>query len=322
VSMGKIVLSLGGNALVPSGGPGSAGSQWDIAKRSLEPVADLIAEGHLVVITHGNGPIVGNIWDRNRAAAAEIPPMPLDVCGADSQGGIGYMIQQVIGNVLAARRIGRSVVSLVTQVVVDSTDPAFAKPTKPIGRFLQRPVAERLQHEEGWRVMEDAGRGFRRVVPSPRPLEIVEWEAIRDLVDAGVVVVAVGGGGIPVVRRADGTLHGVEAVVDKDLASSLLARRLGAEGLVTVTAVPRVAIRFGKPDQKELDRMTVTEARGHLRAGEFPEGSMGPKILGAVEFLEAGGRWAVVTDPVSVREAIAGRRGTRLVPDAGARVRA
>lgn len=279
----------------------------------MQPIARLIQEGAEVILSHGNGPIVGNILIRNEAARDQIPPMPLDVCGADSQGGIGYMMQQLLQNEL--RRIGlgdRPVVTLVTQIVVDERDPAFRRPTKPIGPFYPEERGRLLAKEKGWTVVEDAGRGYRRVVPSPRPLEVVELAAIRQIVEDGGVAIAAGGGGIPVSRQWDGSLHGVEAVIDKDLASSLLARLLGCELLVIITGVDRVAIHYGKPEQRELSDATADELSRWMDEGHFPAGSMGPKIQAAIEFVRGGGREVIVTSPALLLDALEGKTGTRI----------
>lgn len=307
-----MLITLGGNAILPVRGTGTFEEQCAITRVSLEPIARLVEDGVEVVLSHGNGPIVGNILIRNEAVREQIPPMPLDVCGADSQGGIGYMMQQILQNEL--RRIGleRPVATLVTQIVVSERDPAFRRPTKPIGPFYNEEKARQLAREKGWTVVEDAGRGWRRVVPSPVPLEIVEIEAIRRLLKAGAVVIAAGGGGIPVTRQWDGSLHGVEAVIDKDLASSLLARMLGFEVLVIITGVERVALHFGTPAQRDLDRATADELEAYLEEGHFPPGSMGPKIRAAIEFSRAGGKEVIITTPERIREALAGETGTHI----------
>lgn len=309
----RIFITLGGNAILPARGAGTFEEQCAITRATMQPIARLIHEGAQVVLSHGNGPIVGNILIRNEVARDQIPPMPLDVCGADSQGGIGYMMQQILQNEL--RRIGlgdRPVVTLVTQIVVDERDPAFRRPSKPIGPFYTQERARVLAKEKGWTVVEDSGRGYRRVVPSPRPLEVVELAAIRRIVDEGGVAIAAGGGGIPVSRQWDGMLHGVEAVIDKDLASSLLARLLGCELLVIVTGVERVAIHFGKPEQRDLSEATVDELARWMDEGQFPDGSMGPKIQAAIEFVRGGGREVIVTTPNRLLEALDGKSGTRL----------
>jgi carbamate kinase len=256
---------------------------------------------------------VGNILLRAEMASSVLPGRPLDTCGADSQGGIGYMIQQVLGSELRQRGILRDVVTVLTQVVVDAADPAFGNPTKPIGPFFTREVAERKRGEEGWAIVEDAVRGWRRVVPSPMPVRVVEVGAIRALLEAGCIVIAVGGGGIPVVE-AGGGLKGVEAVIDKDHASRLLAVDIGAELLLMSTDVEHVALNFGEENEERLARLTIAEARRHHADGQFPPGSMGPKILAGIAFLEAGGRDVIITNPESIERALDGETGTRLVP--------
>jgi carbamate kinase len=309
----RVLITLGGNAILPAGGTGTFEEQCAITRLTMEPVAALIRDGARVVLSHGNGPIVGNILIRNEAARDQIPPMPLDVCGADSQGGIGYMMQQSLQNEL--KRLGLAdvtVATVVTQVVVDEKDPAFRRPTKPIGPFYTQERARTLAREKGWTVVEDAGRGYRRVVPSPRPLEVIEIAAIRNIVESGGVPIAAGGGGIPVARQWDGSLHGVEAVIDKDLAGSLLARLLGCEQLVIITAVDRVALHYGTPQQRELDEATPQQLSRWMEEGHFPPGSMGSKIQSAIEFVQGGGTEAVVTSPEKLLDALAGRAGTRI----------
>ncbi len=308
----SILITLGGNAILPARGTGTFDEQCAITRLTMQPIAALTQEGVRVVLSHGNGPIVGNILIRNEAARDQIPPMPLDVCGADSQGGIGYMMQQALDNEL--RRIGvqRPVVTVVTQIVVDERDPAFRRPSKPIGPFYTQERARVLAKEKGWTVTEDAGRGWRRVVASPRPLEVVEIAAIRKLVEEDTIVIAAGGGGIPVSRQWDGTLHGVEAVIDKDLASSLLARLLGCEALCIITGVDRVSIHYGKPEQRDLQCATADELSEYAAAGHFPAGSMGPKVQAAIEFVRGGGREVVITSPQKLREALEGTTGTRV----------
>jgi len=309
------VITLGGNAILPARGTGTFEEQLSITRATMEPIARLVKEGVTVVLSHGNGPIVGNILIRNEAVRDQIPPMPLDVCGADSEGGIGYMMQQALQNELRRLRLDRMVVTLVTQVVVDERDPAFRRPTKPIGPFYTQERARTLAREKGWTVVEDAGRGYRRVVPSPKPLEIVEIDAVRKLVGEGMIVIAAGGGGIPVSRQWDGALHGVEAVIDKDLASSLLGRLLGVEMLAIVTGVDRVALHFGKPEQRDLTAASASELERWLGEGHFPPGSMAPKIQASIEFVRNGGSSVVLTSPEKVREALEGRAGTKILPD-------
>jgi carbamate kinase len=280
----------------------------------MEPIARLVKDGMKVVLSHGNGPIVGNILIRNEAVRDQIPPMPLDVCGADSEGGIGYMMQQALQNELHRLGLDPPVVTLVTQVIVDERDPAFRRPTKPIGPFYTQERARTLASEKGWTVVEDSGRGWRRVVPSPKPLEIVEIAAVRKLVEEGAIVIAAGGGGIPVSRQWDGSLHGVEAVIDKDLASSLLGRLLGVESLVIVTGVDRVALNFNKPDQRDLSSARASELERWLGEGHFPPGSMAPKIQAAIEFVRGGGCSVVITSPEKIGGAMEGRAGTKVLP--------
>jgi len=308
----RVLITLGGNAILPSRGTGTFEEQCAITRLTMQPIAELVRDGIEVVLSHGNGPIVGNILIRNEAARDQIPPMPLDVCGADSQGGIGYMMQQSLQNEFHRCGVDRTVVTVVTQIVVDERDPAFRRPTKPIGPFYPEERARLLAKEKGWTIVEDAGRGYRRVVPSPRPLEVIEIEAIRGLVDDGIIVIAGGGGGIPVSRQWDGALHGVEAVIDKDLASSLLARLLGCDTLVIVTGVDRVSVHFGKPEQRDLDVVTVEDLEKFQTEGHFPAGNMGPKVQAAIEFIRGGGQEVIITSPEKAREALEGTTGTRV----------
>jgi carbamate kinase len=312
----RFVIALGGNAIIPAGQEGTFEQQMAVTRATMSQVARLAADGHQVVLTHGNRPVVGNIVLRNDAGMAlhGIPAMPMYVCGADSQGGLGFMLQQNLQNALLDEGLRHQVATVVTQVLVDQADPAFAKPTKPIGPFYDEEQAQRLRDENGWTVVQDAGRGWRRVVPSPMPMEVVEWEAIRVLVEAGVMTIATGGGGIPVVRDAAGHLRGVDAVIDKDRASDLLGRLIGADVLVIVTQVDRVYEHFGRPEQRPLDMITREQASSMLAADEFPAGSMGPKIEAAVSFLSGGGREVVITSPDHILDGIAGLRGTRIIP--------
>ena len=311
--MALIIAAIGGNALRTDEGVG-APSEWFAAlSASLPPLLDLLAAGHGLVLTHGNGPQVGEELLRMEISKLVMPALSLDLCVAETEGSLGYAIQQVLGNLLRGRGLAARVASLVTQVLVDARDPAFERPTKPIGSFYTKAQATRMAREHGWSVVEDSGRGWRRVVPSPRPKAVVEAPLIRALVDAGMVPVAVGGGGIPVLDTPTG-LRGVEAVIEKDLATGVLARELSAERIVFLTGVDRVAIGWGTPGRRFLDRLTVSEAHRFLAAGEFPPGSMGPKVQAAVEFVERGGVAAVITSLDRVAEAIAGRAGTQVVP--------
>lgn len=310
-----VLLSLGGNAILPGRGAGTIDEQFRITRASMVHVADLLESGARVILTHGNGPIVGNILLRNELAKDRIPPMPLDVCGADSQGGIGYMIQQVLQNVLRERRLDIPVATVLTQVVVDATDPAFDHPTKPIGPFYSEKEAKDLSQRLGWTLVEDSGRGMRRVVPSPKPIRIVEERAIRTLFESGCAVIAAGGGGIPVIEE-EGRLRGVEAVIDKDRTAILLATSVGAKAVVNVTAIDQVAIDFGRPTQRNIDVMDLDEARAWHAEGQFPAGSMGPKVEAAIRFLEDGGEEAVITSPPLIAQAMRGLAGTRIVQPA------
>ncbi|MGZ8612128.1 MAG: carbamate kinase, partial [Actinomycetota bacterium] len=307
------VVAIGGNSLIKDRLRQTVRDQYIAAAETTQHVAQMIREGWDVVITHGNGPQVGFIQRRSELASHELHEVPLDVCGADTQGAIGYALQQNLQNQFEVLGVDRRVVTVVTQVEVAADDPAFANPTKPIGSYMDEDEARRRERDEGWSVREDAGRGWRRVVASPAPMRIVEVEAVRALMDRGFVVVAAGGGGIPVVADAEG-LHGVAAVIDKDAASALLANEIGAELFVISTAVEKVALDFGTPEQRDLDRMTLDEARRYLEEGRhFAEGSMAPKIRSCVWFLEHGGSTALITDPDHLEAALAGRTGTRIV---------
>jgi carbamate kinase len=310
------IIALGGNAILPSDKSGTIYEQFAITRLTMAQIAHLVAEGRNVVLTHGNGPIVGNIVLRNEAVREEIPPMPLGICVADSQGGIGYMIQQVLRNALREKGIDRDVVTLVTQVRISPDDPALGNPTKPIGPFYSAAEAKKLQADERWEMVEDSNRGYRRVVPSPRPLEIVEEAVVRKLVESGTIVVTVGGGGVPVVLDKD-KLEGVEAVVDKDFASAVLARMLGADRMIIVTDIDAVYENFGKDDARPVRTLTVDEAESMLQAGQLPVGSMGSKIEAAVDFVRATGNDAIITQPEDILAALAGSAGTRVTGETG-----
>jgi len=314
VTKKTVVVALGGNAILQPGQRGTFEEQYGNVQRTVEQLAAMVLSGKWrLVITHGNGPQVGNILLQQDAAKAVVPPLPMDVCGAESQGFIGYMIQQAFHNVLAhAGRGDIPVATIVTQVLVDKADPAFENPTKPVGPFYSAEEAKRLQAEKGWHVVEDAGRGWRRVVPSPDPKEIVEREAIRLLVENRAIVVASGGGGIPVIKE-DGTYRGVEAVIDKDLAGERLAEDVGAAVFLILTDVDRVRLNYKKPGEKVLDRMTVAEAKGYAQQGHFAKGSMEPKVKACVRFIAAGGERAVIASLAQAVEAVDGRAGTQVV---------
>ncbi len=309
-----LVVAIGGNSLIKDPQHMSVPDQYRALGETSGHIARLIAAGWKVAIGHGNGPQVGFILRRSELAAHELHEVPLDVCGADSQGAIGYELQQNLDNDFRRLGIERQPVTVITQVEVAADDPAFEHPSKPIGSFMDEARAKRRAAEDGWAVREDAGRGWRRVVPSPKPIRIVEEEAVRVLFERGFVVITVGGGGIPVVRDPDGCLHGVGAVIDKDHASSLLATALGAEVFAISTAVERVALDFGKPSQRWIDRMTLVEAKRYLAEGtHFGAGSMAPKIEACVAFLEGGGREAVICSPEQLELAVCGEAGTHIV---------
>jgi carbamate kinase len=307
-----LVVAIGGNALREPRGAARPDEWFRALERTLPPLVDLVAVGFRLVLTHGNGPQVGDELLRMELAQKSVPPLTLDLCGAETQGSLGYAIQQVFGNLCRARGLDVPVATVVTRVVVDPDDPAFRHPTKPIGPFYTAAKARELGKKKGWTLVQDAGRGFRRVVPSPRPLRVLEAEMVRRLSVTGAVPIACGGGGVPVVETPAG-YRGVEAVVEKDLATETLATTLGADRLLILTAVERVAVSFGTPQQIAIERLTVAEARALLAAGEFPPGSMGPKVEAGVRFVEAGGRVAIVTSLERVRAAIEGDAGTHIV---------
>jgi len=306
------VIAIGGNSLIKDKEHQSVRDQFASTQETCIHIAEIVKRGWSVVVTHGNGPQVGFILLRSELASNVLHTVPLDSCGADTQGALGYMIQQLLGNRLKKVDSDVPVVTVVTQVIVDADDPAFHNPTKPIGPFYDEAKARRYEREQGWAVIEDAGRGWRRVVASPIPREIVELEAMRTLLGAGFVVVGVGGGGIPVVRDEEGVLRGVEAVIDKDYASSLLAAGLEADLFLISTAVEKVYLNYGKPDQIALDHLTVEQAKGYLEEGHFPPGSMGPKMRAVIEFLEQGGKEALITSPQNLARALRGETGTRI----------
>jgi carbamate kinase len=311
------VVAVGGNSLIRDARHQTVEDQYDAAVESMEHIAALIAEDWDVALTHGNGPQVGFILRRSELARHELHEVPLDSCGADTQGAIGYQLQKALHNTFRRRGLDRQAVTVVTQALVSQDDPAFQHPSKPIGSFMDEATARRRQQAEGWAVIEDAGRGWRRVVPSPRPRRILELDAIRTLIAAGCVVISTGGGGIPVYADESGNLVGLEAVIDKDLASSLLAVGLQADLLLISTAVERVALYFNQPQQRWLDRMTLSEARRYLAEGHFAAGSMGPKIEAIIDYLEQGGRQALITNPENITRALHGETGTWIVPDDG-----
>lgn len=309
------VVAIGGNSLITDNKDPSVPRQWDAVRETTRNVADMVEAGWTVVVTHGNGPQVGFILRRNELAAAEVHPTPLDLIGADTQGSIGFMLQQTLNNEFFQRKINRQCITIITQTRVEADDPAFEHPTKPIGSFMDEDKARGFERE-GWQVIEDAGRGWRRVVASPEPVEIIEEKAISDAVHMGWIVVAVGGGGIPVVRNPKGELRSVYAVIDKDRASSLLASSIDADLFLISTGVEKVAINFGKPNQVDLDQMTVSEAKRYMAEGHFAPGSMKPKIEACIRFLDKSakpGALAIITNPPNLGRALRRETGTRIV---------
>jgi carbamate kinase len=310
------VIAIGGNSLIKDKQHRSVEDQYLAAGETAYHIAQMIRSGWDVAIGHGNGPQVGFILRRSELASHELHEVPLDVCGADTQGAIGYALQQNLYNHFLDMRIDKTVTTVVTQVEVSRDDPAFQNPSKPIGSFMEEAEAMRRKANEGWDVVEDAGRGWRRVVPSPLPKRVVELPAVKKLIDAGVVVITVGGGGIPVVANEDGKLVGTAAVIDKDYASSLLATSIHADLFLISTAVEKVALSYGTPDQEWIDQMTLSQARQYLAEGShFKKGSMAPKIQAVIWFLEQGGKEAIITNPENIARALAGETGTRITRD-------
>jgi len=314
-SKGVAVVAVGGNSLIKDGKHQTVPDQFEAGKESMQHIVDMIDQGYEVVVSHGNGPQVGFILRRSELSSHELHEVPLDYCGADTQGSIGYMFCQALYNEFRARGMKKQAVAVVTQTVVDRNDKAFQNPTKPIGSFMDEKTAKERAAKENWSIVEDAGRGWRRVVASPIPSKIVEADAIKTLIKNGFVVVGVGGGGIPVIELENGNLIGVEAVIDKDFGSSILASMINADLFVISTAVEKVAINFNKPDQKWLDRMTVAEARKYMEEGQFAKGSMLPKIQAILLFLEKGGKQALITNPENIGRALKGETGTWVVKE-------
>ncbi|KAF2957685.1 carbamate kinase [Thermotoga sp. Ku-13t] len=306
------VVAIGGNAVNRPGEKPTAENMFSAVEEAMGYLVEMLDE-YDIVITHGNGPQVGNILIQQEMAKDIIPPFPIDVNDAQTQGSLGYMIVQSLRNQLSKRNLHREIAALITQIIVDKNDEAFKKPSKPVGPFYNEEEAKKLMTEKGWIMKEDAGRGWRRVVPSPKPLDIVEKEVIKLLLKNDVIVVAAGGGGIPVINE-DGRLKGVEAVIDKDRASALLAIEIGADELIILTGVEKVALNYSKPNQVYLDRLTVEEAGRYLKEGHFPSGSMGPKIEAAIDFVTRTGKTCLITDMKKLKEALSGQTGTRIVP--------
>jgi carbamate kinase len=310
------VIAIGGNSLITDNAHQAIEDQYQAAKDTTKHIADMIEAGWNVAIGHGNGPQVGLILQQSEVAAkaAGMHETPLDVCGAESQGLIGYLLQQNLQNELYRRKIDQNVATVITQVLVDIKDKAFQNPTKPIGGFMTQEEAHRKKDELGWSIVEDAGRGWRRVVASPLPMEVVELDTVKALIEAGVIVITVGGGGIPVIDAGDGSYIGTAAVIDKDFASSLLAQEIHADLFVISTAVEKVALNYNKPDQKLLDKITVAEAKKYMEEGHFAKGSMLPKMTAVISFLENSGKQALITNPENIGRALKGETGTWIVP--------
>ena len=312
-----IVIALGGNAILKSHQGGIAEEQLENIRVTCEQILDMIANGHNIIITHGNGPQVGNLLIQQEEAHSKVPAMPMDVCGAMSQGEIGYMLEQVLHNLLQAKGINRDVLTVITQVLVDSEDPDFANPTKPVGPFYDAETKERYEKEKDYIIKEvkpGNDRPFRRVVPSPNPLRILEAKALKRLVDAGIIIIASGGGGIPVAMDSKGNYHGVEAVIDKDLAGEKLAEAVIADLLLILTDVEQVYLNFGTPKQKALDLVRLEKAKAYQREGHFSPGSMGPKVEACLRFLEFGGERAIITCLDKASSALEGKTGTHFIP--------
>ncbi len=307
-----VVVALGGNAISREFEEGNITQQFENTRRSLVSVIEFLKQGYNVVITHGNGPQVGNALIRVEETRHLVPPLPLGIIVADLEGGMGYMIEQCLMNKMHDHGVDRKVTTILTQVIVDKDDPSILDPTKYVGPFYKKEQVANLEKERGWTIKEDKGRGYRRVVSSPVPKGIVEKDIIKMMVDQGIIVIAAGGGGIPVYYDERGWLEGVDGVIDKDLASAVLAAEIGAEKLVILTGVDRVAIKFGTPEQEDLSDLTVSDAKKYLEAGEFPKGSMGPKIKAAVDFIEQGGSEVLITSIEKVSDALKGISGTRI----------
>lgn len=308
----KVLVALGGNAILRYKEKGTANEQFENIRKTSSHLVHLIKDGYKIAITHGNGPQVGDILIKNELSSDILPPMPLDVCGAQSQGMIGYMLQQSMRNEMTKTGVHVPVVSIVTQTTIDGNDKAFQQPSKPIGPFYDTVEAEELRKKKGWTIIEDSGRGYRRVVPSPKPKAIVERDIIRLLYERGVIVIAVGGGGVPVVIEEGYRLKGVVAVVDKDLGAQVLANGLDVDILLMLTDVEKVSLNYGKADKIDLDKLTIHEAQRYLHDGHFPSGSMGPKIEAAIMFLQSGGKKAVISSLERAREALEGTAGTTI----------
>ncbi len=309
----KIVIALGGNAIIKKGQEGTISEQFDNTIESMQRILPLIKKGYQIIITHGNGPTIGHMMIRVEAGLKKAPYKPLGLCVADSQGGLGYMIELCLHNVLFKSKINKKIVTIITPVLVSPKDPSLKNPSKPIGPFYNEKQAKKMKKlHKDWIIKEDAGRGYRRVVPSPKPIEIVNKDTIKKMVNLGYIVIAAGGGGIPVIYRSDKTLKGIPAVIDKDRTAAILARDIGADTLMILTAVDKVYINYGKKNQKALDQMNIEEAKKYLKEGHFAEGSMKPKIEAAIKFLEHGGKEVIICALENPYDALKGKRGTKI----------
>ncbi|MGD8537477.1 MAG: carbamate kinase [Candidatus Aminicenantes bacterium] len=307
------VIAFGGNAILPKEQKGLQKEQMNNAKKAASLMIHVVKKGYDLIIVHGNGPQVGNLLIQMEEAVNKIPPFTLEVCDAMTEGSMGFMLEQAIINELRKNSVDKEVATLITQVIVDRNDPAFDNPTKPIGPFYSQYRAQMLMREKKWTMTEDAGRGFRKVVPSPKPIDIVPKRVLHDLVHAGKIVIAAGGGGIPIIINGRGLFQGVEAVIDKDYASSLIAREINADLFVILTNVSKVSLNFGKPDETSIPVMTVEEAKKHYDEGQFPPGSMGPKIDAAIEYIQGGGKEVLITSASHLKAALINRSGTRII---------
>ena len=307
------LIAFGGNALIPENQRGVQDEQMKNAEKAADLMVHIVRKGFELIIVHGNGPQVGNLLIQQEEAVTKIPPYTLDVCDAMTEGSMGFMLERAITNELRRHSIDKDVITLISPVLVDRNDPAFENPTKPVGPFYTKYRAQQLVREKKWIMIEDAGRGYRKVVPSPKPIDIVPKWIISDLVQAGRIVIAAGGGGIPVILNGRGLFEGVEAVIDKDYAASLIAREVKADLFIILTGTEKVYLDFGKPNQKDISEMTIEEAQAHLDTGQFPPGSMGPKIRAAIEYVRAGGKEVLITDANHLKAALIKRSGTRIV---------
>lgn len=312
--MTTAIIAIGGNALMKAGEKGTITQQFANSRETCDKLIQLVEMGYKIVITHGNGPQVGFALRRHENSKESVPPSPLGVCVAETVGSMGYMLQQTMQNTVKRKGLKADTVTIITQVVVAKDDPSMLSPTKPIGQFFSKEDIDMKVAEENWNIVEDSGRGWRRVVPSPKPIRIVEKDTIGQMLEKGKIIIACGGGGLPVIEQEDGSLDGIEAVIDKDYASSKLAQQLGLDEFIILTSVDKVSLNFGKPDEVRLDKMTVAEARQYYAEGQFPPGSMGPKIDAAIEFLENGGKKVTITSHDTLVEAINGEAGTVILP--------